>query len=70
MVAIALRWVDFGGCDEFTLTEFGLQPLDFYLRLNAIIRTTDGLNVEPDDLRKLAAHCISKINSLISGRNH
>ncbi|MFE3280301.1 hypothetical protein [Nocardia sp. NPDC059239] len=64
LLAFAVRWVPYGGGDEFILPHFGISPSLFYRRVLAVLRPGRDHRLSPEEQRRLADFCQRKIHKL------
>ncbi|MFE5700324.1 DUF3263 domain-containing protein [Rhodococcus koreensis] len=61
LLAFTLRWLPYGGGDEFILPHFGIGPSLFYRRVLAALRPVRDHRLSPEERGRLTDFCLRKI---------
>ncbi|MDV2477590.1 hypothetical protein F8M49_23375 [Rhodococcus zopfii] len=61
-IDFAIKWLPFGGGDEYILPQFGITPNTFYLRLHTLLQSRPTIGLGLAAKRKLVEACAVKLS--------
>lgn len=66
MLSFVIRWEPYGDGDEYILPEFGIEPVLFYRRILALLRSRHEHRIAADLQERLSDLCVRKIDGYLA----